>query len=74
MDNKDIQDKIKELLNKAFDDDELFLFVYKKMIECLTERGCYQFEGKSDYTVEDENGKKEKFHADVKVDITSEKC
>lgn len=45
------------------------------MIKHPTGVDCrYRFEGSSDFTVEEKDGKKEKFYTDVRIDITSKKC
>lgn len=74
FENDEIQKIIEELMDTVLTDDDLFLFIYEKMIKHLTEMGSYKFEGSSDFTAEDKDGKKEKFHADVRVDITSKEC
>ena len=74
FENDETQKAIEKLMDTVLTDDDLFLFIYEKMIKCLNERGSYKFEGSSDFTAEDKDGKREKFHADVRIDITSKEC
>jgi len=74
LEDDEIQKIIEDLMYTIFTDDNLFLSVYEKMMKHSTGMGCCKFEGSSDFTVEDKDGKKEKFYVDVKIDITSEEC
>lgn len=74
LEDNEIQKMIEELMDTILTDDNLSLFFYEKMMKHSTEMGSYKFEGSSDFTVEDKDGKKEKFYVDVKINITSEKC
>ena len=74
LEDNEIQKIIEELMDTILTDDNLFSSIYEEMIKHSTGIDCYRFEGSSDFTVEDKNGKKEKFYVDVRIDITSEKC
>lgn len=75
LEDDEVQRIIEELMDTILTDDNLFSSIYEEMIKHPTGIDCCcRFEGSSDFTVEEKDSKKEKFYADVRIDITSKEC